>query len=85
MGSKIVGRSNSLALDLEEGLLRFNFENALPVRILLLGGKPLEEEKQALISYPWVAPDSEKKLSFLQFPKVDVAEDNFETSAVILA
>jgi len=85
LGSKIVGRSNSLALDLEEGLLRFNFEGPLPARILLLGVGSLEEEKQALLSYPWVSPDPEKKLNFLQFPKVEVAEENFMMSAVILS
>ncbi|MGB9637439.1 MAG: hypothetical protein ACPLY7_01435, partial [Microgenomates group bacterium] len=83
LGSKIVGRSNSLALDLEEGLLRFNFDGPLPARILLFGTGSLEEEKQALISYPWVSPDSEKRLNFLQFPKVEVAEENFMMSAVI--
>jgi len=50
LGSKIVGRSNSLALDLEEGLLRFNLEGSLPARIMLLGGEALEEARQTLIS-----------------------------------
>lgn len=85
LGSKIVGRSNSLALDLEEGLLRFNLESALPARIMLLGGEDLEEERQTLISYPWVAPDNGKKLGFLQFPKVEIAKENFEMASVVLA
>ena len=85
LGSKVVGRSNSLAMDLEEGLLRFNFQGELPSRIIIVDGKDLEEEKQSLISYPWVGPDGEKKLSFLQFPKVELAEENFEISAVILS
>ena len=85
LGSKVVGRSNSLALDLEEGLLRFNLESALPARIMLLGGKDLEEERQTLISYPWVAPDNGKKFGFLQFPKVEIAKENFEMASVVLA
>lgn len=85
LGSKVVGRSNSLALDLEEGLLRFNLESALPARIMLLGGGNLEAERQTLISYPWVAPDNGKKIGFLQFPKVEIAEENFEMASVVLA
>lgn len=85
LGSKLVGRSNSLAMDVEEGLLRFNFSGDLPSRIMILDGKDLEEEKQSLISYPWIAPDNEKKLGFLQLPKVEAAEENFEISAVVFA
>ncbi|PIU33683.1 hypothetical protein COT03_02750, partial [Candidatus Shapirobacteria bacterium CG07_land_8_20_14_0_80_39_18] len=85
LGSKIVGRSNSLALDLEEGLLRFNLEGSLPARIMLLGGEALEEARQTLISYPWVAPDNGKKVGFLQLPKVEIAKENFEMASVVLA
>ena len=85
LGSKIVGRSNSLALDLEEGLLRFNLEGSLPARIMLLGGEALEEVRQTLISYPWVAPDNGKKVGFLQLPKVEIAKENFEMASVVLA
>ena len=85
LGSKAVGRSNSLALDLEEGLSVFNFEGALPGRIMLFGAGDLEDLKQSLISYPWTAPTNEKKLGFLQIPKIEIADQDFETAAVILA
>lgn len=86
MGSKIVGRSDSLVLDLEEGLLRFDYQDALPSRVLLLEDTPLgniEELKRSLVAYPWVGPD--KKLDFLQLPKVEVIDTNFEASAVVVA
>lgn len=85
LGSKVVGRSDNLALDLEEGLLRFDYKENLPSRILLLDGENLEEAKQALVSYPWVGPEKEKKLSFLQLPRVEIAPPETEVSAVILA
>lgn len=86
LGSKVVGRSDSLVLDLEEGLLRFGYGDVLPSRILLLEDVPLgnmDELKRSLVAYPWVDPD--KKLNFLQLPKVDVVDTNFEASAVVVA
>lgn len=83
MGSKIVGRSDSLALDLEEGLIRFDFQDNFPNRILLLGTGGLEESRQSLIAYPWLNNNEDKKLSFLHLPKVDLARENLEISAVI--
>lgn len=86
MGSKVVGRSDSLVLDLEEGLLRFDSQDVLPSRILLLEDVSLEnieELKRSLVAYPWVGPD--KKLNFLQLPKVEVIDTNFEASAVVVA
>lgn len=85
LGSQVVSRSNSLALDLEEGLLRFNYSESFPPRILLLGSTNLEEERQSLVSYPWVGPENGKKPLFLQIPKVEIAPPDFETKAVILA
>lgn len=89
LGSKIVGRSDSLALDLEEGLLRFDYQSVLPNRILLIEDADLsgdiEELKQTLVAYPWVGPENEKKLNFLQLPKIEVAEPDFEVRAVVVA
>lgn len=85
LGSQVVARSNSLAMDLEEGLLRFEYDGVLPPRIILIDGESLEEAKQALISYPWVSPEKQKKITFLQLPKVDFAPDNLEIQAVVLA
>lgn len=85
LGSQLVGRSSNLASDLEEGLLRFNFSEILPPRILLLGYHDLEKAKQSLVAYPWVNPEKQKPLSFLQLPRVDIANDNMEMSSVVLA
>jgi hypothetical protein len=88
IGSKVVGRSDSLALDLEEGLLRFDFQGAFPHRMLLIEDaeiSDIEELKQALVAYPWVGPENGKKLNFLQFPRVEIAEDGFEVKAVMIA
>jgi len=89
LGSKIVGRSDSLALDLEEGLLRFDYQGVLPNRILLIEDADLsgdiEELKQSLVAYPWVGPENEKKLNFLQLPKIEIAEPDFEVRAVVVA
>ncbi len=89
LGSKVVGRSNSLALDLEEGLLRFDFQGVLPNRILLLQDADFSDDiegmKQTLVAYSWVGPEGGKKLNFLQLPKVEVAEPDFEIRAVVVA
>lgn len=88
LGSKVVGRSDNLALDLEEGLLRFDIRDSLPNRILLINddeNQNIEEARQTLVAYPWVGPEGEKKLNFLQLPKVEVADPNFEIKAVVLA
>ena len=88
VGSKVVGRSDSVALDLEEGLLRFNYQGVLPNRIFLIEDAEIgeiEELRQALVAYPWVGPENGKKLNFLQFPKVEIALDGFEVKAVMIA
>jgi hypothetical protein len=88
LGSKVVGRSDNLALDLEEGLLRFNYQGVLPNRMLLVEDTEIaeiEELKQTLVAYPWVGPENGKKLNFLQFPRVAIAEDGFEVKAVMIA
>jgi len=88
LGSKLVGRSDNLALDLEEGLLRFNFQEVLPNRILLIEdseAEDIEEMKHTLVAYPWVSPNGDKKLNFLQLPRVEVAEKEFEVTAVVVA
>lgn len=82
-GVEMVGRSDNLALDVEEGLLRFPQETAFPARIILSGEEDLETAKQALLSYPWQEP--EKKLSFLHFPKVEMAPENFDILSLCLA
>lgn len=84
-GTRMVGRSDNLALDLEEGILRFDFQEDLPSRIILVNSEDLETAKQSLLSYPWISPEKTKKLHFLQLPKVESAPLNLEVSAVIFA
>jgi hypothetical protein len=83
VGTETVGRSDNLALDVVEGLLRFPQETALPARIVLFGEGDLETERQNLLSYPWQEP--ERKLSFLHFPKVEIGPENFELLSLCLA
>lgn len=88
LGSKVVGRSDNLALDLEEGLLRFDYYGELPSRIMLTNdgdGENLEDDKQSLVAYPWIDPEGGKKINFLQLPKVEVAGEGLEISSVVLA
>ena len=70
LGSQIVSRSNNLALDLEEALLRFNYSGTLPPRILIMDGENLEDAKQNLVSYPWISPEKQKKTFFLQLQEL---------------
>lgn len=83
-----VGRSDNLALDVEEGILRFKKTLNLPARILLYDGEDLEAAKQTLISYPWQPPiddPDEKKPGFLHLPRVEILAKNFDIEAIAFA
>jgi len=84
--SQTVSRSDSLALDVEEGILRFNNKN-LPPRILLYNNSDdLETARQTLISYPWQPPvESENKAGFLHLPRVEILPENFDMEAIVFA
>jgi len=69
LGSRSIERSNNIALDLEEGLSRFEIKTPFSPRILLLGRGDLEEIRQTILSYPWL--ETEKAL-FLHLPKVEI-------------
>ena len=69
LGSQSIERSNNIALDLEEGLSRFEVKTPFSPRILLLGRGDLEEIRQTILSYPWL--ETEKAL-FLHLPKVEI-------------
>jgi len=69
LGSQSIERSNNIALDLEEGLSRFEVKTPFSPRILLLGRGDLEEIKQTILSYPWL--ETEKAL-FLHLPKAEI-------------
>lgn len=81
IGSQLVGRSEDLSADVEEGLSRFEKIEALPARIILYnGGGDFEEDKQQLLSYDW-----EDKLPFIHFPKVESLSSEITVRAVALA
>jgi len=83
LGVENVARSDNLALDVEEGLLRFPNEEPFPPRMILYGEGDLESARQTLLSYPWQEP--ERKLPFLHFPRVEIAARDFEINALCLA
>lgn len=83
LGSESVARSDNLALDVEEGLLRLSRQETFPPRMILFGEGDLESVCQTLVSYPWQEP--ERKLPFLHFPRVEIAPENFEINALCLA
>ncbi len=64
-----VDRSESIALDLEEGLARFEIESPLPPRFILWGREDLEQIRADLLAFDWT--DSEQGL-FQHLPKVEV-------------
>jgi len=69
LGSQSIERSDNIALDLEEGLSRFEAETPFSPRILLLGRGDLEEIRQTILSYPWLET---KKALFLHLPKIEI-------------
>lgn len=85
--SEVVGRSDNLALDVEEGILRFSSVFDLPPWILLYNKNEenLEQAKQTLISYPWQPPEEKVRPGFLHLPRVDVLPGNSDIEAVAFA
>lgn len=84
--TEYVGRSDNLALDIEEGILRFSPILDLPSRIILYNSDDLEEARQSLISYPWQPPsESEGKPGFLHLPRVEILPADFDIRALAFA
>lgn len=83
IGMEEVVRSENLALDVEEGLLRLPRQDSLPPRMILYGEGDLEEARQKLVAYPWQEPG--KKLNFLHFPRIELGDQNFVIYALCLA
>ncbi|MFC1627070.1 hypothetical protein ACFL18_00750 [Patescibacteria group bacterium] len=81
IGTQLVGRSDDLGADVEEGLSRFDKIDTLPSRMILYNGQSdFEEDKQQLMSYDW-----EEKLPFIHFPKVESLPNDASIKAVALA
>lgn len=74
-----VGRSDDLAKDVEEGLVRIS-ATKLPSRFLLVSGSDTENESQQIISYPW-----QEHLSFLHIPKVKTFPPEYSIKAIALS
>jgi hypothetical protein len=74
-----VGRSDDLAKDVEEGLVRIGSDK-LPARFILTNGTDLENEVQQILSYPW-----QEKLHFLHLPKVESLPADYSIKAVALS
>lgn len=80
-GTQVVGRSDDLAADVREGLVRFGKLGDLPSRMILFDGvADFEEAKQQLISFDW-----QEHLPFLHFPKVDSLDVLTPVKAVVIA
>lgn len=83
-GVHFVKKSTQMADDTVEGLSRFPNVDVFPSRMLLYdSGLDLEEIKQLLLQYPW--QNSQKKLPFLHFPKIEILPPDFTVRAIALA
>ncbi|MDZ7586682.1 MAG: hypothetical protein U0946_02915, partial [Patescibacteria group bacterium] len=81
IGTQLIGRSDDLGQDVEEGLSRFDKIDTLPSRMILYNGQAdFEEDKQQLTSYDW-----EEKFPFIHFPKVEVLPADASIKAISLA
>jgi hypothetical protein len=77
----VVGRSDSISSDVQEGLARFHETKQLPSRILLYNSKEdLEGIKQELLAFDW--PES---LPFLHLPQIDSLDKHGSIEAVALS
>ncbi len=80
-GTQVVGRSENISSDVEEGIARFPKSDNLPSRMILYDGREdLEGIKQELIAVDWQA-----KLPFLHFPKIESLARDFTIQAVALS
>lgn len=79
-GVEKVSRSENLAEDVYEGLLRFTQIKTLPSRLLLFNGEDMESARQILLDFPWP-----QKLPFLHFPKIEILPQDFDIHALCLA
>lgn len=79
-GVEMVSRSDNLAADVYEGLLRFKETEVLPARILLFDGEDMEDDRQVLMDFSW-----QQKLPFLHFPKIEILPQDFDIAAVCIA
>src|SRR3989344_5664786 len=81
-GTKVLTRGDSIAGDVEKGLLSFIDIEVLPSRILIYGysTEGLEKQKDDLLSFAWM-----NKLPFLHFPKIEILDTDTDIRSVALA
>lgn len=80
-GQAVVGRSDDIAADVEEGISRLQVVDNLPSRVLVYDGMHnLEEIVQNLVSYDWQA-----KFKFLHLPKVENLPKDIVIRSVAIA
>ena len=76
-------RTENIALDLEKAITSFTGVEVLPSRILLYDGQDdldLEKVRQELINHPWLT-----RVSFLHFPKIEIAPPDLDIKAIASA
>lgn len=80
-GVQVVGRSDEIAMDVKEALVRFGDSVRWPNRMILYDSKEdLEGKKQDLIAYDWQA-----KLHFLHVPQIEILPKDTTITAVALS
>lgn len=80
-GVQVVGRSEEIAMDVKEALVRFGDSARWPNRMILYDSKEdLEGKKQDLIAYDWQA-----KLHFLHVPQIEILPKETTITAVALS
>jgi len=78
---KVVGRSDDIALDVEEGISRLKITGNLPSRIIVFDGmQDLEDIVQNLVSYDW-----QSKFKFLHLPKVESLPSDIIIKSIAIA
>ncbi len=86
LGAEEVSRSQNLASDLGEGLVRISEAETLPARLLVFDSDEIEKVNQELVAYPWLKPQpGGKKLPFLHLPKIEILPTDSDINAVALA
>ena len=78
---QIVGRSQDIVSDLQEGIARFNQTASIPSRIILYdGNSDLEALKQDLLNFEW-----ERDISFLHVPKIETLATSTSITAISIS
>lgn len=80
LGIKLQKRTANLPQDIEKALLTFADIEVLPSKILVYGEKNIEQYKDELTSFPWMA-----QLPFLHLPKIEEMDSDLALKAICFA